>query len=454
MIERTEKLAKFCAETTFSQLDFQVVERTKLIISDTIGAILGGIVEPEVREFLKFRAGQKSKDRKVKIIGLNKWAEQSDASLIHGIAGTTLEMDEGNQFAKGHPAIHVLPALVSVVQSRLLPQNISGQEFLNAFAIGYDVGARIGLASQLNPHMHPHGTGGVIGAASAIGVLLKFGHREHMQLMNISSSLTTASSRKTMLQGGTVRNVYAGLSNQMAHLAIDLIQSGFTGEVDGIGSIFGNVVSENLNDNLLLEKLGQRFEVMRNYFKLHACCRFNHAALDCLHDLMRDHQELSNIEQISFIDVESYNLAAELNDPRPQNMLAAKFSVPFALATTLVNKNSQVLSFAGGALKNEKTMALSNKVSVKEISSMTEMLPEFRPAKVTIGMKSGKVFRHSVKTNKGDWQSPYSADELENKFHSLANRSLSQKKSKALYDKLQNLERIADMRELFQSISN
>lgn len=452
MIERTEKLAKFCAETTFSQLDFQVVERTKLIISDTIGAILGGIVEPEVREFLKFRAGQKSKDRKVKIIGLNKWAEQSDASLIHGIAGTTLEMDEGNQFAKGHPAIHVLPALVSVVQSRLLPQNISGQEFLNAFVIGYDVGARIGLASQLNPHMHPHGTWGVIGAASAIGVLLKFGHREHMQLMNISSSLTTASSRKTMLQGGTVRNVYAGLSNQMAHLAIDLIQSGFTGEVDGIGSIFGNVVSENLNDNLLLEKLGQRFEVMRNYFKLHACCRFNHAALDCLHDLMRDHQELSNIEQISFIDVESYNLAAELNDPRPQNMLAAKFSVPFALATTLVNKNSQVLSFAGGALKNEKTMALSNKVSVKEISSMTEMLPEFRPAKVTIGMKSGKVFRHSVKTNKGDWQSPYSADELENKFHSLANRSLSQKKSKVLYDKLQNLERIADVRELFQSI--
>ena len=452
MIERTEKLAKFCAETTFSQLDFQVVERTKLIISDTIGAILGGIVEPEVREFLKFRAGQKSKDRKVKIIGLNKWAEQSDASLIHGIAGTTLEMDEGNQFAKGHPAIHVLPALVSVVQSRLLPQNISGQEFLNAFAIGYDVGARIGLASQLNPHMHPHGTWGVIGAASAIGVLLKFGHREHMQLMNISSSLTTASSRKTMLQGGTVRNVYAGLSNQMAHLAIDLIQSGFTGEVDGIGSIFGNVVSENLNDNLLLEKLGQRFEVMRNYFKLHACCRFNHAALDCLHDLMRDHQELSNIEQISFIDVESYNLAAELNDPRPQNMLAAKFSVPFALATTLVNKNSQVLSFASGALKNQKTMALSKKVSVKEISSMTEMLPEFRPAKVTIGMKSGKVFRHSVKTNKGDWQSPYSADELENKFHSLANRSLSQKKSKVLYDKLQNLERIADMRELFQSI--
>ena len=452
MMERTEKLAKFCAETTFSQLDSQVVARTKLIISDTIGAILGGIVEPEVKEFLKIRTGQKSKGRKVKIIGLKKWAEQSDASLIHGIAGTTLEMDEGNQFAKGHPAIHVLPALVSAVQSRFSSKKISGQEFLNAFAVGYDVGARIGLACQLNPHMHPHGTWGVIGAASAIGALLKFGHHEHMKLINISSSLTTASSRKTMLQGGTVRNVYAGLSNQMAHLAIDLIQSGFSGEKDGIGSVFGNVVSENFNDNLLLEKLGQRFEVMRNYFKLHACCRFNHAALDCLHDLMKDHRELSDVGQISFIDVESYSLAAELDDPRPRNMLAAKFSIPFALATTLVNKNSQVLSFAGDALTNEKTMALSKKVNVKEMSSMTEMLPQFRPAKVTIGLKSGKIFHHSVKTNKGDWQTPYSADELEEKFYSLANRSLSQKKSETLYDKLQNLEQISDMRELFQSI--
>ena len=373
-----------------------------------------------------------------------------NAAFLNGTAGTFLEMDEGNQYARGHPAIHVVPAILAWANAK--PDTIDIKLFLKALIIGYEVGARVGMASKIRLKMHPHGTWGTIGAAVAIGVLNKASPEQIKNLINISSTLGLGTSRPTMLQGGTVRNVYAGLSNQMAHLAIDLIQSGFTGEVDGIGSIFGNVVSENLNDNLLLEKLGQRFEVMRNYFKLHACCRFNHAALDCLHDLMRDHQELSNIEQISFIDVESYNLAAELNDPRPQNMLAAKFSVPFALATTLVNKNSQVLSFAGGALKNQKTMALSKKVSVKEISSMTEMLPEFRPAKVTVGMKSGKVFRHSVKTNKGDWQSPYSADELENKFHSLANRSLSQKKSKVLYDKLQNLERIADMRELFQSI--
>ena len=69
MLERTEKLAKFCADTTFSQLDSQVVERSKLIFSDTIGAILGGIVEPEVRAFLKISCWPKIKRPKSK----NNW---------------------------------------------------------------------------------------------------------------------------------------------------------------------------------------------------------------------------------------------------------------------------------------------------------------------------------------------------------------------------------------------
>ncbi|MGB1614681.1 MAG: MmgE/PrpD family protein, partial [Candidatus Puniceispirillaceae bacterium] len=226
MANHTLKLAEFCSEITFEKLEPKVVERAKLIISDCVAAILGGIVEIEVQQLLKVRCGRKSAIRQVPIIGLRKWAEPSQAALLHGLAGTVLEMDEGHQFAKGHPGMHVFPALLAAAQSDLPQQPVSGQDFITAFVAGYDVAARIGLASQLRPLMHPHGTWGVIGAASAIGRLLQFNNQQHAQLMNIASSLTTATSRKTMLEGGTVRNVYAGLSNQMAHLAIDLIQSG------------------------------------------------------------------------------------------------------------------------------------------------------------------------------------------------------------------------------------
>ena len=450
MADKTKALAQFCADMPSISLDSQVTDRAKLIIADCVAAILGGIVEEEVMQLVKQRSGDLCPVRQIPLIGPKAFADRSQAAFIHGLAGTVLEMDEGHQFAKGHPGIHVFPALLAAAQSDLLQRPVSGREFITAFVTGYDIAARIGNAARIRPSMHPHGTWGVMGAASAIGTMLHFTAHQHYDLLNIASSLTTASSRKTMLEGGTVRNAYAGLSNQMGHLAIDLLQSGFSGEKDGIGSVFGLVISDGLDADLLTEELGQRFEVMRNYFKLHACCRYNHAALDCLVALMEAHPELANSDAIDAIEVVSYNLAAELDDPRPRNMLAAKFSIPFAIATTLVNKNSKVMSFAGAALTNQVTAKLAEKVTVIEDPAMTALLPDFRPARVTIKQKNGQRFSHSVKTNRGDWQDPYTADELQEKFHSLAARSLSPEQSARLYDRLMKLEEARDVSGVFQ----
>ena len=449
MADTTKALADFCAEMPRVSLDPQVTERAKLIIADCVAAILGGIVETEVKKLVTKRSGAPCAIRKIPLIGAAAFADRAQAAFIHGLAGTVLEMDEGHQFAKGHPGIHVFPALLAAAQSDLMQQPVSGREFITAFVTGYDIAARIGHAARIRASMHPHGTWGVMGAASAIGTLLHFDADQHCELLNIASSLTTASSRKTMLEGGTVRNAYAGLSNQMGHLAIDLLQSGFSGEKDGIGSVFGLVISDGLDGDLLTEELGQRFEVMRNYFKLHACCRYNHAALDCLVALMATYPELADSEAIEAIEVVSYNLAAELDDPRPRNMLAAKFSIPFAMATTLVHKNSKVMSFAGAALSNQLTAKLAEKVTVTEDPAMTALLPDFRPARVTIKLQNGKMVSHSVKTNRGDWQDPYSAEELEEKFYSLAERSLSPEQSALLYRRLMDLDQAADVTGLF-----
>lgn len=449
MMIRNDALSSFCFDTHFEDLHHDVVERAKLIITDCIGAILGGMAEKDAVKLVKLRSQITPNTNYVKIIGTEQWAEKSQAALLYGTAGTILEMDEGHQFAKGHPGIHVLPAVLSLAQSNYLGRKISGQEFLTAFIIGYDIAARIGAGSKLKHSMHPHGTWGVIGASVAIGKLLGLNIIQFKELLNIASSLTIATSRKTMLEGGTVRNIYAGLSNQMAFLAIDLISSDFTGEKDGILSVFGNIVSDELNDEVILDHLGENFEVMRNYFKLHACCRYNHAALDALCALIEQNPELHNLDDIEAIDVESYNLAAELNDPAPKNMLAAKFSIPFAIATTLKNKNSSVESFSGPALSDYKALNLAKKVQIIENPLMTAALPDFRPAKVTITFKYGKTISHEVTTNKGDWTSPYSPVELKNKFFSLATRSLHKEQTVCLYNNLASLESSDDIRAIF-----
>jgi 2-methylcitrate dehydratase PrpD len=121
--------------------------------------------------------------------------------------------------------------------------------------------------------------------------------------------------------------------------------------------------------------IGRRFEVNRNYFKLHACCRYNHAALDALWKLIENHRELKSFDLIKEIKIKSYNLAAELKDQNPRNVLACKFSVPFAISTTLVNLDSGVMSFTEAMRTNKTIQKLCQKVVIEEDPLMTEKLP-------------------------------------------------------------------------------
>ena len=140
-----------------------------------------------------------------------------------------------------------------------------------------------------------------------------------------------------MLEGGTVRNTYAGFSNMLGLMAWDLVKSGFTGEADGIGSVYGGIAADGFDPQIMTEALGTRWEIARNYFKRHAACRYNHGALDALGSIIAKAGGRLDPAMIEAIEVETYVWAAQLDHPEPANMLAAKFSMPFSLATYIVN---------------------------------------------------------------------------------------------------------------------
>ena len=437
MTKHLHTFSAFICQTRFDDIPTGTVSRAKLIIADCVGAIVGGSAEPEI---LAFTSSIKSSGTS-RILGGSSTTDPQTASLINGTAGTVLEMDEGHQFARGHPGMHVFPALLAAAERAT--ETISGEDFLTAFIIGYDIAARIGIATSLNGNMHPHGTWGVVGAAAALGALNGLDEVQLAELLNIASSLTLATSRKTMLEGGTVRNAYTGVANQMSHIAHQLLTAGFSGERDGIGSVFGGVVSSGFDVEAALESKGSRFEVNRNYFK------YNHAALDALWILIDKHPELQYPDQIDSIHIESYFLAAELNDQKPRNMLAARFSIPFAIATTLVNRSSKIHSFTGNALTDPATLAIAAKTSVSENTFMTAQLPDLRPAEVNIMMKNGQNFRVGVETNRGDWQDPYNNKQLKEKYMSLTARRWSHKASDTVYKNIVALDKFSNVTMAF-----
>ena len=408
-----DTFSRFAAEIEFAALPTAVREQVGWILADTVAAIVAGSAEPELRAL----AGKQGTAGSATLIGLGRSGSAEAAALINGAAGTFLEMDEGNRFSRGHPAIHVIPAVLALCEER----HASAHVFLSAVVTGYEVGSRLGAAASLRAAMHPHGTWGTIGAAAGCGRVAGLKQEAMREIINIGASLTTATSKQTMLEGGLVRNIYAGLSNRNGLLALQLLESGFTGERDGPGSLFGKIVSEHFDTGELLRGLGDSWQVSQNYFKLHSCCRFNHGTLDAI-DAIAARGALPAVQQIASIQVTSYNLAAELSDKAPRNTLAAKFSVPFAVATRLVNGNSAMSSFNWDAVRDPQVLALAQKVSVREDPQMTRRLPLERPARVVISLTDGSTIAGEAGVNRGDDASPYTREELRHKFMDLTQR--------------------------------
>src|SRR5215211_2240535 len=224
-----ERWGAFAAAAQFDDLPTEVVERTKLVLLDTIGAIAAGMQEPELCALVRRLAGTYGSAEGGPAIGAGTRLSPAIAAFANGTAGTMLELDEGNQYARGHPGIHVVPVALAAAE-RI---KVSGKDLLLAIALGYEIGARIGMSTKLRVTMHPHGTWGTVGAALTAAKLNQADADRIIETNNVASTLGLATSRRTMLEGGTVRNTYAGFSNQLGWMAYDLVLSGFIGETDG-----------------------------------------------------------------------------------------------------------------------------------------------------------------------------------------------------------------------------
>jgi catechol 2,3-dioxygenase-like lactoylglutathione lyase family enzyme len=104
-------LARLVAGTSEDAIPASVRDRAALIVADSVGAILGGAQEPEVR---RLHAGAERAAGPATVLGEGfPRVEPWWAITANGLAGTMLELDEGNRFARGHPGIHVFPAALA-----------------------------------------------------------------------------------------------------------------------------------------------------------------------------------------------------------------------------------------------------------------------------------------------------------------------------------------------------
>lgn len=431
-------LAKLAYATAWAQHPPEIIAHAEKIIRDTLGVMLAGSTLAEIRALAniapQLAAGHAT------VFGTKHSAASHIAALVNGAGGVSLELDEGNQYAVNHPSIHILPALWALAEET----GASGADLMHALIMGYEIAVRVGGATLLRQAVHPFGTHTIVGTAAGASLLMKLTLEQTATALELAAGLCIASSQNAANAGASVRNLFTGFTNHNGLLAAHLAKAGFSGEPHALASVFGKVLGSRFE--LDVSSGLDTYYLNRNYFKIYACSRWNHAPIEAIASVMSANDV--NTDQIEKIEVYTFDPATRLSGTTVANGYAAKHSIPYNVAARVVHGSNGFDVFTDEHVAHPQVQTLLQKIHVLEDPSLTALLPGIRAAHVRVTLATGEI--HSARSEQpiGGFDNPLSEEALLEKFRVLAGMALPQGQVEALLDAIRALPQAANLRAI------
>lgn len=333
-----------------------------------------------------------------------------------------LDGHDGFNPVKGHIGCAVVPALLAFAEQH---PALTGPQALRALVMSYEIAARAGLSLHATvSDYHTSGAWNALGVA-ALGCHLEKTSREVLRhAMGIAeyhgprSQMMREIDNPTMLHDGSGMGALIGCSATL--LAI----RGFTG-APAI-TIEAGGVAQHWAD------LGQRWTVAENYIKPYPSCRWGHAAIDALRQIMQTHTDVTP-ETVASIEVRTFDEAARLFAGMPTSTTEAQYSLNFVLATMLKHGAVAPGHIAGEGLKDPDIAALVSKISAISTDKHNARFPDGRWSDIEIVLKDGRRFQSEDTPASGGPDAWRLDADIEEKFHIFCEGVLPPKRTKAIW---------------------
>ncbi len=445
--------AEYATSASLEDAPDEVRDRLPIVLLDTVGVCIRGSETEYIGQIADRmaelgRGTPQSSGATVFATGDRR--DIAGAALLNAAAGTTLELDEGNQ-QSAHPGIHtVVPALAAAQHA-----DVSGRSLLEAILVGYEVGARLGdVIRPMKSGLHPHGGWSPVSAAVAVGRLWAFDDEKMADAIRNAVNPFLVGHWQAAYEGATVRNFYTGLACQHGIVAATLAEQGVTGIHGAIKEcLLPYTADEEVTDELLapFETFGEDYYLTSSYVKMHAACRYAHAPIEALAEI--DERVDFDVDDIDRIEVRTFELGTTLNRTDPNNVLSAKFSTPFALAARLVTGRSDAEAFRPELIKDETIQSLSNHVELVADNAFESRAKDGKwGAKVTIELTGG-ITHEAMKTDaRGGGETPFTREEILNKFDSLVSSQLSVAATRDLREGLLNIKSASSVEDVLEPV--
>lgn len=451
----TESLARFIDGKGLGDLPEGAVDKAKKALADTFAVILAGAGSEVAPPMLRYAAS--CGEGASPILGTSHTTTPEIAALVNGTFGHALDFDDVLSMMPAHPSAVILPALCASLGN----EPASGARLIEAYALGIEVGGKIGLGITVG-HYHRgfHGTG-TLGIFSALGALVKLNHLDvetARTAFGIAASLASGVQRNF---GTMTKPLHTGWAARSALAAVRLASSGFTAAPDALeakAGFFAAYGVEESNPEATAAALGKPWVLVDPglALKKFPCCYASHRAMEAVLDLKRRHGFSADEVEKLICRMPPGGMRALIH-PRPTTGLQAKFSLEYAIAAGAADGDYRLWTFTDEAVQRPETARMLEKVVAREDPRCAgdDALIETRSpgsrgfVEVELVLKNGT--RDSVRIDRppGHPARELSWDDIHAKFGDCAaHAGLPSERWERAFDRVRNLEKVGDVAAL------
>ena len=441
----TNRIAEFIAGTEITDLSQEVLHAAKRSLLDWVGVALAGSHHESTNILIGVL--NRGIGGEAKIIGIDSKTDMLNSAMINAFMSHVHDYDDTHIGSMVHASAPVWSPILALSNRK----PVTGKDALLAFVIGFESEICIGMA--LRPVMvergfHSTGVVGGIGAAAAIGKLLRLDTTQLRYALGIAASY--GSGLRAMV-GSMSKSLHPGKAAESGLFAALLAEQGFTSAADVFDVHPKGFFKYNANhpgfDNLdILSGLGKTYEIMNNSFKPYSSGIVSHPIIDCAVDIHNDYN--INIDEIAHVTMDVNFMALHATGKKePQSGLEGKFSIYHCVAAALTGGTCGPAQFTDERVKDKKTAKLRSKIdaNINEAFTMTE-------ARITVEMQDGtKLEKHKL-CPRGSDSEPLSDKDLEQKFQENASMVLPGEEVGKLIDLIWNIETMDNINGIFQLI--
>jgi 2-methylcitrate dehydratase PrpD len=433
----TTTLSTYLSRARERPLPSDVIERATWHVLDTFAAIVSGSELSPGRAALKFAREYGGKP--VATVACDTFlVGPIEAALVNGTMAHADETDDTLAPGPWHPGSNVVPAALATGEQF----GVSGAQFLRAVVLGYDIGTRVMAAIQpgmANSHKLTYGIGGVFGSGAAAACVAGLDARQMRWVLSYcaqqSSGIESFPRDLEHIEKGFI---FAGMPARSGVTAALLVHAGWNG-VNDIMAGPDNFILANAptgKADALVDKLGERYELMRANIKKWTVGQPIHAPLDALEMLLKKQPiDTARIREI----VLRYQ-PGSITD----NSGASDINVQHAVAVMLTDKTLTFKSIHDAArLHDPAIVRLRDKIRL-DPGTQTPRPPLFR-----ITMDDGTVIvQDGTGPVLGTAQNPMTRDQLIAKCRDLMTPVLGAPQTTRLIEKTLALDAVRNVREL------